>query len=216
MMAAWIVEAGSQMRAQRSVAQRIADFFTETEIIPKELTLNATVASLKLGFQNDPNFRQKLDEAVKTNRKGFVEQTQAFALKHKLEVCSTGQDCVLIVDSLEKIRGYGDTVKTVYTSLEEIFIGNSAALHIPGIKIIYSIAPSLEEQNSQLGAIYGQSNVVKLPSLHVLKRDGSADDEGIAIMLTMLGKRYADWRKVLTQAQVERVAVAHFACSNFL
>jgi hypothetical protein len=42
----------------------------------------------------------------------------------------------------------------------------------------------------------------------VLKRDGSADVEGIAIMLTMLGKRYADWRKVLTQAQVERVAVA--------
>ena len=50
---------------------------------------------------------------------------------------------VLLVDSVERIRGVGSEAMTVYESVRNLFFGHAEHLRIPLLHVVYTIPPYL-------------------------------------------------------------------------
>ena len=55
---------------------------------------------------------------------------------------------MVLADSIEKIRGYGDESSRVYESVRRLFVAEGAALRLPGVHVVYSVSPFLLEQDT--------------------------------------------------------------------
>lgn len=210
LLAAWVEQVGT-LQGQRSPAERLWDFFSRTELVPKDFRLEVGTAGLKaslgLALQTDPMFRAHVTEALKNRRSAIVAQAHEFADSLRQELCPHGEKCVLIADSLEKLRGWGEHAQTIYTSLQQLFLSDGAALRLPGIHVVYSVSPFLIEQNNQLPALLGAGDVVTLPSVHVFQQCSSEEDAaGVDAMVSMVRARFPRCMEVFTEAQLRRLA----------
>lgn len=208
-VASW-VEAIGTAAGQRTPAERIGDFFRRTELDLSEISFtagfDAAKAQLKLALKTDKGFREQLERAMAQNLSSFVRKAHAFVAQLVSEVCPHGEKCVLIVDSLEKIRGYGDEASKVYTSLQNIFLAEGNALRLPGVHVVYSVSPYLLAQNPHLPGILGQGVVVTMPSVHVFKaRSRRLDGYGVNHMRELLGRRYPDWERFISGKLLLRI-----------
>lgn len=208
LLAAWSYAAqGSDSNAQMSYVDRFFEFLYQTKVIAKSVTLEKSIAGNKIGLQlaleTDETFRKMLHENVQKQGADFVSQAHAYAAKLKQDLCQQGQKCVLLVDSLEQVRGWGEKFETVYASMQQLFIGNSRALKIPSVHVIYSISPFVLEQNPQIAALYGAGVVVNMPSVHVFQNKSNAlDPNGLDAVTRLLAARYPQWDQILTQDQL--------------
>lgn len=197
LMAGWIDSIGT-VAGQRSPVQRLLDFFTRTQIDVGDIKLESDFGLVKgqvqLKLQTDARFRAKLEAVLQGNLSGFVTQAHRFASELVAEVCPQGEKCVLIADSLEKIRGYGSDAPKVYESIQRLFLSEGRALAFPGVHAVYSVSPYLLDENPQLATILGQGALISMPSVHVFqKRSTDLDAEGVKQMTELLTLRYAKW-----------------------
>lgn len=211
LIAAWVMQI-DRAHKPNGWLDRFYTFLTTTNVVPKEISLNVgageSKANLKLALETDANFRAALDEAVKKQGANFVQQAHRFIATVQKELCANGSKCVLLVDSLEQIRGYGstDNINKVYASLQKLFLGESSALKLPGLHLVYSISPFVFEQNPQLAALYGTSVVVNMPSVHVfLKKSTDLDPAGVTALTQLVTKRFVQWDKIFTDAQLQKI-----------
>lgn len=211
LLSSWIDQAGV-LQGKRSPAQRLIDFFTKTRLIPEGLTLDAAAgpfkSQLRFALQSDDDFRRALDLNLKRQLSSVVAQAHDLVAELKLDLCPNGEHCVLLADSMEKLRGYGDDTGHVYESVQRLFISEGAALKLPGVHVVYSVAPYLLEQNTQLAGSLGTGNIVNMPSVHVFaKASHEPDEPGVAAVLHLLSERYPRWREVFTEAQMRRIVL---------
>ena len=210
LLSSWIDQVGV-LQGKRSPAERLIDFFTGTRLIPENLKLDANAGPIKgqiqFALQSDENFRRELEVNLKRQLSSIVAQAHRLVAELKLDLCPNGERCVLLADSIEKIRGYGDEAERVYESVQRLFVSEGAALRMPGVHVVYSVSPFLLEQSTQLAASLGTGFVVNMPSVHVLKnRSQVADDAGIAAVLSLVTARFPRWTEVFTPAQLTRLA----------
>jgi len=209
LIGSWVEKIGS-LHGQRSPIQRLTDFIARTNLSVTGIEFGGDIkvakAQIKLALQTDQAFRARLEETLRQNVTSFVSQAHQFIAEMVADICPNGEKCVLIADSLEKIRGYGgDTVK-VYESIERLFLSEGAALHLPGVHVVYSVSPFLLSQNPQLPSILGQGVVVNMPSVHVFqKRSTELDPEGVKQMTALLSARYADWEKFISTDCLQQI-----------
>lgn len=201
LIASWVETVGS-IKGKRTPVERLTDFLTRTNITLTGINLGGGMgeakAQLQLALKTDEAFRGKLEAAIKNNVGSFVRQAHGFVSELVADVCSLGEKCVLIADSLEKIRGYGGDAVKVYESVQRLFLSEGTALRLPGVHVVYSVSPFLLAQNPQLPSILGQGVVVNMPSVHVFeKRSDVLDPEGVKQMTNLVGLRYADWQKFI-------------------
>jgi hypothetical protein len=122
------------------------------------------------------------------------------------DVCPNHEKCVVLVDSLEKIKGSGEQAEAVFESVRILFEQHSQVLKLPQVHVVYSIAPFVLEQNRQLPALLGGAVAVQLPSVHVFERNSTDPDQaGVARLRDLLSKRFADWQDFFTPEQVNQV-----------
>lgn len=210
LLSAWVETVGS-IRAQRTPAERLWDFFRNTRILPQGFEVGADGAGLKakVGFalQTDPAFREHVSDALRKHQASIVEQARDFVAQLKADICPRGEKCVLIADSLEKLRGYGEHSEAIYTSLQQLFLSDGKALQLPGVHVVYSVSPFLIEQNNQLPAQLGMGAVATMPSVHVFQRASSQEDsDGVDAMVRLITTRFPRWPLVFTDAQLRRMA----------
>lgn len=201
LVASWVDTVGS-IHGKRSPVQRLTDFLTRTNITLEGITLSAGMgeakAELQLALKTDVAFRARLESAIKANVSSFVRQAHAFVAELVADICAVDEKCVLIADSLEKIRGYGDDAHKVYETVERLFLSEGTALRLPGVHVVYSVSPFLLSQNPQLPSILGQGVVVNMPSVHVFtKRSNVLDPDGVQQMTELVTLRYADWQNFI-------------------
>src|SRR5262249_10955493 len=140
----------------------------------------AIKGQLQFALQSDEDFRAELEARLKRQLSGVIRQAQDFVAELKLELCPHGEKCVILADSIEKIRGYGSEADQVYDSVQRLFVSEGAALRLRGVHVVYSVSPYLLEQNSQLAASLGGGVVVNMPSVHVFeRRSDRLDDNGL-------------------------------------
>ncbi len=198
LVASW-VEAVGTIQGKRSPVERLTDSLTRTNISITGITLSAGMgeakAQLQLALKTDEAFRARLESAIKDNVGSFVRQAHGFISEMVADICPKHEKCVLIADSLEKIRGYGDEAKKVYETVQRLFLSEGTALRLPGVHVVYSVSPFLLAQNPQLPSILGQGVVVNMPSVHVFqKRSDTLDPSGITQMTALVALRYPQWQ----------------------
>lgn len=211
LLSSWVEQAGVNDQ-QRTLATRLYDFFTKTRLIPESIKLDAgqgVKAQLQFALQSDENFRKDLEHNLRTRMASTIAQAHDFVRQLKLDLCPQGERCVLLADSIEKIRGYGDDdSQAVYDSVQKLFVSEGRALQLPGVHVVYSVSPYLLDQNSQLASSLGTGVLVNMPSVHVFERHSSTVDErGIGALVQVIEKRFPRWREVLTEAQLRCIAI---------
>ena len=209
LVAAWLEQIGS-VAGQRSPIERLVEFLSATKLelgeIKLGLGLDVVKADLKVALQTDPKFRARLAQVVQDNVGSFVSQAHRFVASLVADICPNGEKCVLIADSLEKIRGYGTDATKVYESIQQLFLSEGAALRLPQVHVVYSVSPFLLDQNPQLATILGQGVVVNMPSVHVFeRRSNQLDADGVKQMTTLVANRFAGWAQFIAPDLLEKL-----------
>lgn len=201
LIASWVESVGT-LAGKRTPVERLTDFLTRTNItltdIKFEAGIGAVKTQLQLALKTDEGFRARLEATLKANVGSFVSQAHRFVAELVADICPHGEKCVLIADSLEKIRGYGDEADKVYETVQRLFLSEGRALRLPSVHVVYSVSPFLLAQNPQLPSNLGQGVVVNMPSVHVFKkRSNELDPDGVKQMTALVALRYPEWRNFI-------------------
>ncbi len=199
--------------AREGFWERLVNFLN-TEVSLKEITVGADVgaakAELSASLKDDPSFRSRLQRDLRGHVARLRLQAHEFASQVvdfvRTKEGDTNKKVVLIVDSVEHIRGVGSDAEHVYKSVENLFSGHAEILQIPKLHVVYTIPPYLTPRSPNLARNFGGNAICNLPSVHVWKRDGNEDPDGLAVMRTIVERRNAQWRAVFKTEQLDRLA----------
>ncbi|TXI39460.1 MAG: hypothetical protein E6Q59_04910 [Nitrosomonas sp.] len=195
-----------------SQLSRFWHFLTETQVeieqIEIESDLDMVTAKVGMRLQRDANFKRKVQEKLRGNLDGLVQNAHAYILDlvKTLRKNDTNKKIVLLVDSLEQIRGVGDDAQSVYDSIVELFSGQAANLALPGLHVVYTVPPFLIPRAPNIARNLGGNPICIWPNIHVRKKDGTEDPAGLDIMQEIIQRRYPEWQKFYTQDQLFRLA----------
>ncbi|MDP9349002.1 MAG: ATP-binding protein, partial [Gemmatimonadota bacterium] len=184
--------------------------FLSTEVQIDELTLGGGGAEIKASLKNDVSFRRQLQDRMRGHVARLIQQSHEFAAQVVDAVRRHGGDedkkVVLLIDSVEQIRGVGAEAESVYKSVENLFSGHADSLKLPLLHVVYTIPPWLPAITPGLGAVLG--TVHTLPSIHIYQtRSREPDAAGLAVMREIVDARCSSWRQIFTESQLDRIAL---------
>jgi hypothetical protein len=208
----------------RGYWERFKDFLTRTDVTVSEagVSVPGELASLdvKLAMKSNPTFKQKVKDKLDTSLQDFIKDARAFADEVVGEVRKQEDDAarkvVLIVDSLEKIRGSGTSAQQIYDSINDTFHGNAANLRFSTLHVVYSVPPTLPLIAPGIGALYS-GGLWGLPQVKVEATPGESGagwqrrdrhPDGLNKMLQVVQARFQQWSQVCSQEQLEELAHA--------
>jgi len=102
---------------------------------------------IKLGLVNDPSLKAALQEQMRGHIGAFVKDARTFVSEMVRFIRGKrgeNHKVVLIVDSMEKIRGSGDNAQAVYASVENLFNSNADHLIFQDLFTVYTVPPYLQ------------------------------------------------------------------------
>lgn len=162
--------------------------------------------ALGLALKQDPSFRRQLQLGLRGHVARLVKDAQEFVAETVEQLRAFHQDpdkkIVLIVDSVEQIRGSGPDAEDIHRSVERLFTGNTEWLRFDLLHVVYTIPPYLPPLSPGLGARLGDGTICNLPSVHVRLRDGGEDPEGLKVMQQIVERRINNWRDFFTEEQL--------------
>jgi len=171
-----------------------------------------TGIELKAGLKSDPGFKDRLQKAVSGHLGKLVRDAHAFAEEIvafvRRKTAQPERRVVLLVDSVEKIRGVGEEASKVHASVENLFNVHGQHLHMDPLHLVYTIPPYLTPLAPGISRHLGGSPVCNLANAHVFHRSGGSDKGGLRIMRDLIGKRYAPWSSILREDQLNRLILA--------
>ncbi len=211
LLSSWVDQVGT-LAGQRTAAERLIAFFTQTRLIPENLKLDASAGPIKgqiqFALQSDEDFRRSLELNLRRQLSSIVAQAHEFVAEMKIDLCPHGEKCVLLADSIEKMAGYGNDAQKVYESVQRLFVSEGSALKLPGLHVVYSVSPYMLEQNNQLPTVLGTGAVATMPSVHVFERNSSLPDaQGVAAVTDLVARRFSAWQQVFSAAQLQSLIV---------
>ena len=169
-------------------------------------------AKLGMKLKTDTNFKTLVQDHLKGQLTYLVESARNFIkeliTKIREQAGDPGKKVVLLVDSLEQIRGSGDDAEKIYSSVVELFSGEAANLTFPMLHVVYTVPPYLPALSHNLSRILGGNPITQWPNIHIREKDNSYDNNGIAIMKSIIEKRFAGWRDIVPTEFMEEFAKA--------
>lgn len=183
---------------------RFVGFLRQTQVALEgvEISGGADVvgAGVKVGLRRDPSFRQSLQEklaghlgALVNDVHGFMEEcVKALKDKHGAE-----REVVLILDSVEHIRGTSINADAVHASVETLFAGHADKLQLPFVHAVYTVPPYLKIRAPGVGNLYSPGGLLTLPAIKVRERNGQTNDDAVEAVVSIVANRCADWQTVL-------------------
>lgn len=190
--------------------------FLKSEVKVSEMTLetgiNGATAGIKASLKDDPTFKKRLQENLRGHVARLVQEARDFAVSVVKKVRELEDDpdkkVVYLIDSVEHIRGVGQDAGGVYKSVENLFSAHAENLHFDLLHMVYTIPPYLTPLAPGLGRYLGGGMVCYLPSVHILHRDGTEDENGLQIMRKIIQCRYPDWEGIVTKDQLSGMALS--------
>lgn len=203
---------------KRGFFERVRDFLINTNVQFTEVKLPAGSVEFKAALQQNPTFKQQLQ--IKT--RGLVEQLVKEARDFVLEAAQyvrnqrvdPNRKIVLIIDSVERLRGVGDMkdVREVFKSAETVFSSHADKLRFTALNVVYTVPPYLSALVGALGSVYAGGRIYALPSVHIYECCPEPGDEplphaeGLAKMRDVVDKRDSQWRDFFTEPHLARLA----------
>lgn len=186
--------------------ERIAQFL-QTEVKIE----GATAAGVKLSLKDDPVFKKLVQDRAVEHTVKIVQSARAYAneavslLRHEKQ--NPALKVVFIVDSVERLRPTDSSrTESIFQSVVNLFAGQIDSLRFPLMHVVYSVPPYLAALSGGLGGLFGGA-IYSLPSIHVFEKNSrTKSTQGVDILLRLVEKRYPEWRDVIHEADLRRLA----------
>lgn len=187
--------------------------FLQTKVEFKELGLKLPGVDIKAALKSDPDFKHRVQEAARGHVAQLVQDAHGFlgeAVNYvRGQEGDAARKVVLLVDSVERIRGVGSDAMAVYESVRNLFFGHAEHLKVPLLHIVYTIPPYLSVLASGAGTLMGGAVARRLVSTHIFKdRSRDADDDGLKVLRLVITTRYPSWAKLFVPAAIDKLAMS--------
>jgi len=192
--------------------------FLQSEVRFEEVSLPAGPAELKAALVQTLHFKEELQRRTRGHVQTLVNKAREFAREVvALARKKRGVDdlkVVLIVDSVERLRGVGspDEIRDVFKSVETLFSSHYDLLAFSGLSVVYTIPPYLQALAGALGRKYAGGRIYALPSVHVYECCPDYGDwpkvseTGIGKLLDIIERRYPDHDAFFGDGYLRRLA----------
>lgn len=155
--------------------------------------------SMSVALKVDRTFRQRVREVLANQLPRLVSEVR----EHHRDVLDAlrsrwGEDTrlVVIVDSLEHLRGQVGQTEAVARSVQDLLYGHARHLQLPSTHMVLSVPAFLALQADNLAAQYVNGAVQAWTSVQVTDRSGLPRVENIARLRRLVSRR-GDWRRIL-------------------
>lgn len=199
----------------RSNWERFQHFLkSDVELDKIDLDIKGGLGAAKLGFKlkTEPDFKVRIQKHMEGHMNRLVQEAREFVDKLVVEIRSRkdnpDQKVVLLVDSMEQLRGVGEEAQTVYSSVVELFSGQAANLYFPKLHVVYTVPPYLPVLSPNLGRLLGGNPVTQWPNIHVRDKEGEEDPGGLDVMVRIIEKRFKDWEAFISRKHLKHLATA--------
>ncbi len=202
-----------QNPAHRGYWERL-EHFLQSRVEFKEAGVKFEgLLDIKASLKNDPDFKQRIQQAARGHVAQIVRDAHQYFAEAvtSLRQSSANPDLkvVLIVDSIERIRGVGDEAMNVYESVRNLFFAHAEHLRIPLMHMVYTVPPYLSILAAGAGALMGGASVKRLVSTHIFKdRSRAVDPDGLVLMRLVIASRCPAWDRLLSAAALDRLAMS--------
>jgi len=198
---------------KRGYWERTRDFLTSTvtsEGITFEAGTDGFSAEMGVRLQRDIKFKEKIQEHLRDHITTLVNNAREFVTGVVTSLRNREKDpdlkVVLLVDSLEQIRGYAGNAEQVQMSVSETLSGQGYNLAFPLLHVVYTIPPYLSTLAPNISKLFGGNPITCWPNIHVRSKNGDPDPVGTGIMRTILDRRFAGWNVYFDDAHISRLA----------
>ena len=184
--------------------ERFRTFWSGLSIEAPKLSASIGTGPASIGIQanlkSDPTFKEQLQKHMAGHLGALVADIRKF-----LEDCVKmlrehygDREIVLLLDSIEHIRGTLSNAEDVHGSVEKLFSAHSEQLHLPGMHVIYTVPPYLKIRYPNVDGLYGPGGLIVLPAFKLFERDENRTPipANFDAMERVVGHR-GDWRKLL-------------------
>lgn len=192
--------------------------FLHSEVVLEDVTVKAdlakvTAVEVKASLKNDPTFKQRVQEASRGYVAKLVQQAHTFlgdAVDYVRQTTgNSDQKVVLLLDSVERIRGVGSEADKVFQSVRNLFFAHANHLFIPKLHVVYTVPPYLSVLAAGAGSLMGGAVTRRLVSTHIFNgRTRERDPEGFKTLSKVIDLRFPEWRTVLSGDAMDRLAEA--------
>jgi len=198
--------------AKRGYGERLKNFLIETKIRFEgiDFTGNNGDAPFKFALQQDPTIKQRLQNALRGHVTKVVQQAHDFSqdiMKFVRQQTDDDQKIVLLIDSVEQIRGVGENAKSVHDSVGNLFSYHSDKLHLKNFHTVYTVPPYLPPL-ANLGRFLDSAIIRSIDNVHVFQQDGAPDPNGVTVMENIIQRRFSNWQQIFSHAQLQNMILA--------
>jgi hypothetical protein len=192
--------------------------FLNANVVLTEMKLPVGPIELKAALHENVSLKGELQKKTRGLVEQLVKEAREFALEpiqhvRKMRV-HPDRKVVLIVDSVERLRGGGDSVnvREVFQSAKTLFSANYDKLRFADLNIVYTVPPYLSALAGGLGAVYAGGRIYALQGVHIYesrpanRAKPKPHDVGLTKMRTVVERRYPEWREFFTEGQIARLA----------
>lgn len=195
--------------------------FLKSEVKFEPIALPAGPVELKAALKQTPHFKEELQRRARGHVQTLVKEASKFALdvvdlvRKKRNLRDDEElKVVLIVDSMERLRGVGSStdIREVFKSAETLFGSHADLLRLTGLNVVYTIPPYLQALAGGLGSLYTGGRIYALPSVHVYEccpepgQWPQVSEAGIGKLLAIIERRYGDLAEFFREGQLRRLA----------
>lgn len=171
---------------------RFRNFLTRTRVELPELDVG-----LQVNLKTDPTFRQRLQEHLRGHLSALVGDVRGFVedcVKALQERHGDDVRVVVLLDSIERIRGTAINAGEVAASLETVFEGHADKLGLPYMHVIYTVPPWLKIKAPGVAGLYDGSQ--QIPCVKVRDIHGQPCQAGLDTLADLIGRR-GDWQRLV-------------------
>ena len=178
---------------------RFLAFLERTNVHIEGVELGSTNAgaALKLNLKQDPTIRQRIQKRMMGHLGALVEDVRAYVTECVLALSAplgAEVQLVLLLDSLEQIRGSTMNAEEVASSLVQLFHGHADKLSLPLLHVVYTLPPWLKIREPGITQHFKTATIV--PCVKVATREGQVYAPGLDAMEQVVCKR-GDWKRLL-------------------
>jgi hypothetical protein len=192
--------------------------FLNSDVRIEQFKLPLGPLEFKAALQQDPTFKEEIQQRTRGYLQKLLEQAREFALEGatlvRNERADLNRKIVLIVDSIERLRGVGSSadISEVFKSAETLFSGHADKLRFGGVSIVYTVPPYLSALAGALGSVYAGGRIYALQSAHIYAGRPAQHvaptphQAGLAQMRLVVDRRCPDRAAFFSDAQLDRLA----------
>ena len=155
---------------------------------------------VRANLKSDPTFKEQLQQHMGGHLGALVEDVQTFlqGCVKRLRECYGDREVVLLLDSIEHIRGTLVNAEDVHRSVEQLFSAHPEKLHLPGLHVIYTVPPYLKIRYPNVDALYAPGGLIVLPACKLYRqgKDRTPIRTNLDAMERVIVQR-GDWRRLL-------------------